>query len=162
MSPLPPVFHFSASFLFFSFFLRFFFLIFSLLLSSDVMDVICQCMEVRSSTEDSTQSRLSQLSGCSFNVDSRRSSVLDVSACASVPSYDTVMNRNGMTRVLWVCPVIATVYRRYMYACGLRNTVLLFSRKLISLTASMGERTEVLGERRCQPMTQLFFGDCCI
>lgn len=43
------------------------------------MDVICQCMEVRSSTEDSTQSRLSQLSGCSFNVDSRRSSVLDVS-----------------------------------------------------------------------------------
>lgn len=51
------------------------------------MDVICQCMEVRSSTEDSTQSRLSQLSGCSFNIEARRSSVRDVSTPVCVWWY---------------------------------------------------------------------------
>lgn len=46
----------------------------------DVMDVICQCMEVRNSSEESQQSQLSALSGCSFNMDSlRRSSISDVS-----------------------------------------------------------------------------------
>lgn len=34
------------------------------------MDVICQCMEVRSSTEGSEESNLSQLSACSFKKDS--------------------------------------------------------------------------------------------
>lgn len=47
------------------------------LVPPDVVNVICQCMEVLSSTESSTQSQFSQ---CSFNNETnRRSSVLDVS-----------------------------------------------------------------------------------
>lgn len=55
--------------------------------ASDVMDVICQCMEVRSSTDESL-SQLSQVSGCSFKMEStRRSSIFDVSLqCRRLPS----------------------------------------------------------------------------
>lgn len=55
---------------------------------ADVMDVICQCMEVRSSTEGSEESNLSQLSACSFKKESiRRSSISDVSPSASNVAY---------------------------------------------------------------------------
>lgn len=59
------------------------------------MDVICQCMEVRSSTEGSEESNLSQLSACSFKKESiRRSSISDVSPATISHVWHTPIYRN--------------------------------------------------------------------
>ncbi|CAM9914930.1 unnamed protein product, partial [Ectocarpus sp. 12 AP-2014] len=58
----------------------------------DVMDVICQCMEVQSSSE----SQLSALSGCSFKKDyMRRSSISDLLNCMS---WESALRGSGIFR----------------------------------------------------------------
>eukprot|EP00752_Nemacystus_decipiens_P004304 g3933.t1 len=62
----------------------------------DVMDVICQCMEVRNSSEESHQSQLSALSACSFNSESlRRSSISDLLNCMS---WESALRGSGFLR----------------------------------------------------------------
>eukprot|EP00903_Cladosiphon_okamuranus_P014074 g13081.t1 len=62
----------------------------------DVMDVICQCMEVRNSSEESQQSQLSALSGSSFTMDSlRRSSISDLLNCMS---WESALRGSGVLR----------------------------------------------------------------